>query len=109
MLLPHDHFFDFVLNVPRSNHWPTVRAAHLAKENFCQACGGVDHLEVHHIIPVHIDPALELVESNLITLCMQSGHSCHFIFGHLFSWKRYNKDVRLDVAGILNKIHGYGF
>lgn len=83
-----------VKNLGRSPQWPAVRAAHLKKEPSCQACGGTDHLEVHHIAPFHVSPALELDETNLITLCEKPGHCCHFVMGHFHDWSRWNPAVR---------------
>lgn len=82
----------------RSNLWGKVRAAHLIKEPSCQACGGTEALEVHHIAPFHLHPELELSEDNLITLCEKNGHDCHFVFGHFHDWKLFNPNVRAMVA-----------
>lgn len=53
----------------RSPHWSTVRKAHLEKHPACEVCGATAKLEVHHKLPFHLHPALELEGSNLITLC----------------------------------------
>jgi len=79
---------------PRSSKWPSVRAAHLKAHPACEACGGRDSLEVHHIQPFHIRPELELDQTNLITLC---GADCHLVFGHLHAWARVNDRVVDDV------------
>ena len=36
---------------PRSPHWPAVERRHLEKEGWCRYCGGVEHLQVHHVKP----------------------------------------------------------
>lgn len=82
----------------RSPHWPAIRRAHLAREPSCQACGGVDQLEVHHIRPFHLHPDLELDQANLITLCEHPAHNCHFHVGHFFNWHAWNPRVRSDAA-----------
>lgn len=82
----------------RSGHWPQVRAAHLQREPVCQACGIDRDLEVHHIVPFHVDRKLELVDANLITLCEHPGHDCHFHHGHHSDWRRWVPDVRATVA-----------
>ena len=82
------------LRHPRSPHWPAVREAHLKREPFCRYCGAVAHPEVHHIEPYHLFPAVELEESNLITLCMVPGRECHLRQGHLGSWQRWNPKIR---------------
>ena len=77
----------------RSPKWRKVRAEHIEKNPTCAACGRKDGLEVHHIVPYHIDPDKELDPDNLITLC---GKYCHFIFGHLMDWKSWNENVVRD-------------
>ena len=81
----------------RSPHWGKARRAHLALQPACQACGVSDDLQVHHIRPFHLHPELELVQSNLITLCEKRGHDCHFTFGHFHNWKLGNPNVAADV------------
>lgn len=77
----------------RSPKWRKVRAEHIKNNPYCAACGRKDGLEVHHIVPYHINPDLELEPSNLITLC---GKYCHFIFGHYMDWKSWNENVVRD-------------
>ena len=77
----------------RSPKWRKVRAEHIKNNPECAACGRKDGLEVHHIIPYHISPDLELEPANLITLC---GKYCHFVFGHLMDWKSWNENVAID-------------
>ena len=81
---------------PRSSHWPAVRAAHLLRESSCVACGGKEHLQVHHVHPYHLRAELELDPDNLITLCEHPGRNCHLWFGHLLSWSSWNAEVRAD-------------
>lgn len=79
----------------RSTRWPAVRARHLQREPECQACGAVEHLQVHHVVPVHVDPSRELDDDNLISLCEPPGPGgCHLSIGHLGSWRRWNTAVR---------------
>ena len=72
--------------MPRSDRWPTVRKNHLKEEPKCAWCGGTASLEVHHIIPFHLDISKELDDSNLITLCETTGGdpsgNCHLKHGH---------------------------
>lgn len=89
--------------VPRSPHWRAVRASHLKNEGWCRACGGTDFLEVHHIKPFHLHPDLELVDSNLITLCENSPTDCHLVLGHLGNWKDFNPNVRAQCNALPNK------
>jgi hypothetical protein len=85
----------FLQQQRRRQDWRRLKTRHLQKETCCQACGRQSNLDVHHIVPVHIAPALELSEHNLITLCASP---CHLVFGHLMSYHCYNKDVRRMVT-----------
>ena len=79
----------------RSSKWRGVRAVHIKKHPLCAVCGGKKKLEVHHIVPFHIDPARELMPSNLITLCEQGPSlNCHLIAGHRGNYSRWNPFVR---------------
>jgi 5-methylcytosine-specific restriction endonuclease McrA len=86
----------------RSSKWSKIRKEFLANNNYCAACGSKDKkLEVHHKIPVHVNPDLELDLSNLITLCADP---CHLVFGHLMNFKHYNNSVEKDTLVYLNKV-----
>jgi 5-methylcytosine-specific restriction endonuclease McrA len=82
----------------RSTHWPTVRKNFLKDHPFCSVCGGTKKLEVHHKIPFHRNPSLELEPTNLITLCenKKDGVNCHLLFGHLGDFKSFNENVEED-------------
>ena len=51
-------------------------------------------------MPFHLDPALELDPTNLITLCMDE-KECHLHIGHGGSFKQYNPEVRRMAAEAL--------
>ena len=87
---------------PRSGEWPKVRNNHLREDPVCNVCGGKEDLNVHHIVPFHIDKSKELDPSNLITLC--NGHGCHFAFGHLFNWQTSNPSVVGDAKLFKKKV-----
>lgn len=91
-----NYFFPFLkissLELQRSPKWDSVRAKFLKKNPYCVVCHTKSKLNVHHIIPFHMSPDLELKESNLITLC----ESHHFLFGHLNNWQSYNVDCVAD-------------
>jgi hypothetical protein len=89
---------------PRHPDWHRVRKAWLKLQPVCQACGGTDKLEVHHIVPYWKEPRLELIVTNLITLCDAPYRHCHFIVGHLMHWASWNPDVREDAQRLLDKI-----
>lgn len=86
--------------IRRSDTWPTIRLSHLQQQPECQACGSRNGLEVHHIIPIHVDKSKELTPTNLITLCENPATGfCHYIFGHLaLSWFHYDADVIQHVS-----------
>ena len=66
----------------RSPSWPALEKKFLAEHPFCTICGTNDSLQVHHQLPFHLKPELELDPANLITLCMSLGKSCHLRVGH---------------------------
>lgn len=86
----------------RSSNWKQIRKKHLDKQPCCASCGSCTKPEVHHIVPVHIDPSKELDEDNLITLCDKY---CHFVFGHLMNWKSYNINILEDAKVFNEKIN----
>lgn len=76
----------------RSPRWREVRDTHLKSRPFCAACGRAEHLQVHHIVPFHENPLLELDARNLITLCM-SKYECHLKLGHGGGFHYFNPKV----------------
>lgn len=86
----------------RSPKWPALRAAHLEREPDCQVCGTRDGVEVHHCLPVHTHPELELNAANLVSLCLPH----HLLAGHLMLWRSWNPNVRADIAAWRAKIKG---
>jgi len=85
----------------RSPKWQTVRKNHLILNPICAACGKFKKLEVHHIVPVHVDPSKELDPDNLMTLCADP---CHILFGHLMDFKSWNSGVNEDCKEYYQKI-----
>jgi 5-methylcytosine-specific restriction protein A len=85
---------------PRSKDWPRVRNAWIAEHPDCAVCGTKKNCEVHHKIPFHLHPELELNPANLITLCRVH----HEWWGHLGNWKSFNKDVVEDAKIWKDKI-----
>ena len=84
----------------RSPKWDEKERAFLKAHPRCEACGSKLHLEVHHKQPFHLRPDLELVDSNLMTLCRAD----HFAFGHLHEWESYNPAVVVDVKRYRQKV-----
>jgi len=91
----------------RSAGWPRVRREHLKEHPTCAACGNTKSLEVHHKIPFHIAPELELDKHNLITLCEDgpAGMNCHCLVGHRGSWREANPNVERDAEYILTMLN----
>lgn len=88
----------------RSPEWGRVEKAHLQREPACVACGHQGKgLQVHHIKPFHLHPALELDPNNLITLCEIKGRDHHLLIGHLDNWESYNVHVREDARRFYKK------
>lgn len=94
------------LSAKRDPRWPAVRAAHLKEQPRCACCGGDETLEVHHILPFHRHPALELNPKNLITLCEdpKNGIVCHLAVGHLGNYKSFNINAKQDAETWRQKI-----
>ena len=85
----------------RSDKWGATRAAWLRDHPTCAACGSKKNIEVHHKLPFHLFPALELDRSNLITLCEEIGVEHHLRVGHLGNWKKFNQNVENDAQRML--------
>jgi hypothetical protein len=90
-----------IRGAPRSPKWSSVRKNFLRNNPSCAACGSTKKPEVHHIVPVHVEPLRELDETNLITLCDKY---CHFIFGHLMDWRSWNSEIHNDCIDYNKKI-----
>lgn len=86
----------------RSPKWREVEKNWKREHASCAACGGTRLIQVHHVVPFHLHPELELDEKNLITLCM-SKWECHIRIGHGDDFKAYNPDVRADAAMSLRR------
>ena len=86
--------------VKRSPKWPALRDAWLKLFPRCAVCGTDKGVVPHHCVPVHVASSLELVETNLITLCPVH----HLWIGHLGDWASWNKDVEDDAKTWAQKI-----
>lgn len=95
-------FTDRTFGQARSSGWSKVRAEHIRQQPECQVCGKkglIVNNPVHHIQPFWKYRERELEKSNLITLC--SLH--HLEWGHLFSFKSYNLEIKEWILAIKNK------
>jgi len=90
--------------VRRSSRWAVVALDHLARFPTCAACGSRIGVVVHHIVPVHVDRLLELVDTNLVTLCQGDTLNCHLWCGHLGHWRSWNETVIADAARFLARV-----
>ena len=84
----------------RSSHWDEVRDEFLKSHSSCAACGSANKLQVHHKLPFHLHPELELDPNNLITLCMDI-NECHLEIGHGGSFQYYNPKVEIHAQRFL--------
>ena len=91
---------DLRLASKRSPKWHSLEEKVLAAQPTCVACGGTTQRQVHHIIPFHLKPELELEPTNLIVLCMAEW-DCHLRIGHGSSFKTFNPRVVEDAKSAL--------
>lgn len=91
-----------LLGQRRSSQWPKVRKEYLAEHPNCECCGGSKGIEIHHVLPFHLYPELELTKENLMSLCRKKG--CHLSIGHLYSYKSYNPDIGIDIEKWREKV-----
>lgn len=77
----------------RHKDWPKVRAKHLKDFPACCVSGLKSDLDVHHIVPFHVDPSKELDPANLRTI----SRPYHFLFGHCCDWQCWNVDFDIFV------------
>lgn len=105
---------------PRSSHWEPCRYEFATLNPQCASCGGTKMLQVHHKLPFHLYPHLELADGtgkycqekdaqgnfiiNLIVLCENPERLCHHRDGHCWNWKCYNPHVVEDAALHLERI-----
>ena len=89
--------------LPTQSEITKAKNKHRKAHPECEVCQAKSNIsngnknDVHHKIPVHINPSLAADPSNLITLCRRH----HFWVGHTGSWHRYNGNV-INTAEILS-------
>lgn len=67
-------------------------AGYLAAHPVCQFCGKAGgKVEVHHVIPVSVDPTKAADVTNMVTLHRKP--DCHMVVGHLGNFRDYNSNV----------------
>ena len=57
----------------RNKAWAELSRKLRTETPYCQKCGSVSHLQVHHLLPRKLYPELLLEEWNLVVLCPR----CH--------------------------------
>lgn len=91
---------DVVGSAARSPQWRKLREKFLDANPACAACGVESGLEVHHLLPFHLFPEMELDPGNLMTLCGR----CHLLIGHGLDWRCYNPTAVRDARRVLRLI-----
>ena len=80
----------------RSSQWSRMRKENI--KDYCEMCeqkgGLLRPLELHHILPFHNHPELELDVTNFITACRH----CHLRYCHLGSFQSFCADIREQAA-----------
>lgn len=97
----HARIREAVKGAMRSPKWRTLEKKVREAAGVCAACKGNQNLQVHHVQPFHLHPELELVESNLIVLCMGK-NECHLKLGHGDNFKAYNPNIATDAKAFFN-------
>jgi hypothetical protein len=87
----------FELQSQRNKDWKKLRNYVVEKNKKCCVCGKTTNLVAHHKLPFHLYPEKELDEDNIIILCENRPVNCHYLFGHLMDWKKYNSNITEDI------------
>lgn len=77
----------------RTSEWAVFRDTYAKAHPRCAVCGRPVE-NVHHGVPVHVDPTRELDPKNCYPFC----RTHHFIFGHLGDWRSWNPDIENDIG-----------
>lgn len=89
----------------RSGKWAAIRKQHLELFPACAACGREKEVDVHHLIPVSVDPSRECDPENLLTLCSDP---CHLVWGHLMNYQKWNPLAKEDAARYRDRMRSFG-
>ena len=79
--------------------WRKVRNDFVSRHPRCRMCETTTDIEVHHIIPWHVDENLRYAEHNLVTLCRPD----HFRFGHWRNWRSQNSHI-IELAEVTTEM-----
>ncbi len=80
-------------HVSDKRKWLDVQRKYKRHNPKCEICGTTANIEVHHIMPVSIEPNKEFDENNLMSLC-RKGKNCHLVHGHLGNYNKFNPNVK---------------
>ena len=89
----------------RSPEWERVRKEYLKTNPKCAVCGSTEKVQVHHVLPYHLHPELELNPNNFITLCEIKGTDHHLNVGHRGSFQDYNPNVRENAQYLWENVY----
>lgn len=88
----------------RSPQWEALSRAYRKEQPLCEFGMHkptlLNPLNTHHVVPFHLDMALELLKSNWINVC-RFHHLWHC---HLGNWSSSNTIVREDAAAFTEKV-----
>lgn len=91
-----------VLTTKRHSGWGPASHLYVLRYPSCYVCGrlvwkglkAVCPYSIHHALPFHLYPELEMDEANWVTVCEYRSFNCHFVAGHLLDWRSWNADIR---------------
>ena len=83
------------LSIPTQWEMTKAKRSYVNRHPECAVCGNRKYLEVHHVIPVHVDHSLACDDDNFITLCDTKNNGCHRWIGHFGNFRsKWNVDIR---------------
>ena len=89
-----------IMCASRSPAWAELARRTVEDRPACQCCRAITDLQVHHVLPVHVRPDLELDQTNLLVLCRR----CHLFVGHLGDWSSWNVLAVSDASKMRKRI-----
>ena len=61
----------------------------------CAICGNPNNIEIHHVIPVHIDITMSCNFKNFVSACDSNNNGCHRWLCHFGDFKnKWNLNIR---------------
>ena len=98
-----ERFFINLTAVSVPTQWQMTKAKRAYKKThpFCAVCGTTKDIEIHHIVPVHVDSSKACDPENFISLCDWRNHGCHYIWGHFRNFRsKWNPDIVEFAEGV---------